>query len=72
MLGIYWLKRFLTSLTSGNVMHNELIGKEIRDTVESTRGAGVRADLPTKADYVTMTPRLVTLEGHLLTPCILP
>ena len=44
----------------GALSHAELIGKRPRDTVLSTQGESFRLFTPTLAEYVTLTPRLVT------------
>ena len=51
-----------TSL-SGDILHSEIIGKKTRDSVRSSRGADLRVYFPTLAEYVTMTPRIVTPVG---------
>lgn len=45
---------------SGYILHSEIIGRNSRDLVRSSRGADLRVYLPTLAEYVTMTPRIVT------------
>ena len=45
---------------SGDISHSEIIGKNERDLVNSSKGKGFRVNLPTLAEYITMTPRIVT------------
>ena len=45
---------------SGDISHSEIIGRNERDLVKSSRGKGLRVNLPTLAEYITMTPRIVT------------
>ena len=54
---------------SGHISHSEIIGRNERDIVKSNRGADLRAYLPTLAEYVTLTPRIVTPVSPL---CSLP
>lgn len=49
-----------TNLQHGYILHSEIIGRNSRDLVRSSRGADLRVYLPTLAEYVTMTPRIVT------------
>lgn len=49
-----------TNLQHGDILHSEIIGRNTRDLVRSSRGADLRVYLPTLAEYVTMTPRIVT------------
>lgn len=44
----------------GNLSHADIIGKEPRQLVHSTRGNAYRIHEPTLAEYVRLTPRLVT------------
>ncbi|KAF9735397.1 hypothetical protein PMIN06_002617 [Paraphaeosphaeria minitans] len=44
----------------GNLAHGDIIGKESRQLVHSTRGNAYRIHEPTLAEYVRLTPRLVT------------
>jgi len=44
----------------GSVEHDDIIGKEPRQLVISSRGASFRVHEPTLADYVRLTRRLVT------------
>ncbi|KAL2048498.1 hypothetical protein N7G274_000410 [Stereocaulon virgatum] len=48
------------NLQYGHVKHTDIIGKRTRDTVTTSRGEVYRLYLPTLADYIKMTPRLVT------------
>ncbi|KAL9133203.1 MAG: hypothetical protein Q9175_005620 [Cornicularia normoerica] len=49
-----------TNLQHGHILHSEIIGRNTRDLVKSSRGADLRVYLPTLAEYVKMTPRIVT------------
>lgn len=53
---------------SGDILHSEIIGRNSRDLVRSSRGADLRVYLPTLAEYVTMTPRIVTPVGLFHSP----
>jgi tRNA (adenine57-N1/adenine58-N1)-methyltransferase len=44
----------------GTIKHNDVIGKEPRQLVQSHKGVSFRLHEPTLADYVRLTPRLVT------------
>jgi tRNA (adenine57-N1/adenine58-N1)-methyltransferase len=44
----------------GNLAHADIIGKEPRQLVQSARGNAYRIHEPTLAEYVRLTPRLVT------------
>ena len=55
-----------TAMQQGSVKHAEIIGKRSRDTVKSTRGVDIRAYLPTLAEYVAFTPRIVTPVSFLV------
>ncbi|KAL1612725.1 hypothetical protein SLS60_000954 [Paraconiothyrium brasiliense] len=44
----------------GNLAHADIIGKEPRQLVHSARGNAYRIHEPTLAEYVRLTPRLVT------------
>lgn len=44
----------------GDYQHSDIIGKKARDVVKSTSGKTARIHIPTLAEYVTLTPRLVT------------
>jgi tRNA (adenine57-N1/adenine58-N1)-methyltransferase len=44
----------------GVIKHADVIGKEPRQLVQSSKGASYRIHEPTLADYVRLTPRLVT------------
>jgi tRNA A58 N-methylase Trm61 len=44
----------------GVIDHADIIGKEARQTVRSSKGATYRIHEPTLAEYVRLTPRLVT------------
>ncbi|KAF1991881.1 hypothetical protein K402DRAFT_416395 [Aulographum hederae CBS 113979] len=44
----------------GKLPHSEIIGKRVRETVKSNRGSEYRLHEPTLAEYVRLTPRIVT------------
>ncbi|KAF1958583.1 S-adenosyl-L-methionine-dependent methyltransferase [Byssothecium circinans] len=44
----------------GLIKHDDIIGKEVRQLVQSTRGDSYRIHEPTLAEYVRLTPRIVT------------
>jgi len=44
----------------GDYEHSSIIGKKARDVVKSTSKKPARIHIPTLAEYVTLTPRLVT------------
>jgi len=44
----------------GAFCHDDIIGKRARDVVKSSAGRDARIHAPTLAEYVTLTPRLVT------------
>jgi tRNA A58 N-methylase Trm61 len=44
----------------GKLKHAEIIGKNVRQVVETARGHGYRIHEPTLAEYVRLSPRLVT------------
>jgi tRNA (adenine57-N1/adenine58-N1)-methyltransferase len=44
----------------GTIDQASLIGKEIRDVVYTNKGVGYRIHQPTLAEYVTLSPRMVT------------
>ncbi|KAK1909331.1 hypothetical protein P3342_011410 [Pyrenophora teres f. teres] len=44
----------------GAIKHADIIGKETRQTVQSSKGGTYRVVEPTLAEYVRLTPRLVT------------
>ncbi|KAF2270818.1 S-adenosyl-L-methionine-dependent methyltransferase [Lojkania enalia] len=44
----------------GRIEHSSIIGKQRRQLVNSSRGTAYRIHEPTLADYVRLTPRLVT------------
>jgi tRNA (adenine57-N1/adenine58-N1)-methyltransferase len=44
----------------GTILHSDVIGKEPRQLVQSSKGASYRIHEPTLAEYVRLTPRLVT------------
>ena len=62
--GVFMTKKLnpksTTTFQTSSVKHAEIIGKKSRDTVESSRGHDIRAYLPSLAEYVTLTPRMVT------------
>lgn len=49
-----------TAMPLGRIDHTSIIGRKTRDTVKTHRGADVRVYMPTLAEHVTMTPRIVT------------
>lgn len=55
------LVSFKTSVTRhGAIPHASLIGARVRDTVTTSKGSEYRVYEPTLAEYVRLTPRLVT------------
>ncbi len=44
----------------GSIDHASLIGKEVRDVVYTSKGVAYRIYQPTLAEYVTLSPRMVT------------
>jgi tRNA A58 N-methylase Trm61 len=48
----------------GVVKHADIIGKESRQIVYSNKGTAYRIHRPTLAEYVRLTPRLVTPVRH--------
>lgn len=44
----------------GVIKHGDVIGKEPRQLVSSSKGSSFRVHEPTLAEYVRLTPRLVT------------
>lgn len=44
----------------GSLKHADIIGKEPRQIVNSSKGSSFRVHEPTLSDYVRLTPRLVT------------
>ena len=49
-----------TSTRLGNIDHKNVIGKQSRDVVLSSKGKELRVHAPTLDEYVVMSPRLVT------------
>lgn len=52
---------------NGRIDHSDIIGKQQRQIVRSSKGNAYRIHEPTLADYVRLTPRLVTpvrCPGH--------
>lgn len=49
-----------TSTHRGILLHSDVIGKRSRQLVHSKRGHAYRVHEPTLAEYVCLTPRLVT------------
>lgn len=49
-----------TATHRGGIKHADVIGKEPRQLVQSSRGTSYRIHEPTLAEYVRFTPRLVT------------
>lgn len=59
----------------GVIEHANIIGKEVRQIVRSSKGYEYRAHEPTLAEYVRLTPRLVTpvrllLSTHTHQTCV--
>ena len=44
----------------GTLSHKDIIGKRVRDIVETSKGVPMRIYEPTLDEYVRYTPRLVT------------
>ncbi|PYH91477.1 adenine-N(1)--methyltransferase [Aspergillus ellipticus CBS 707.79] len=44
----------------GQLEHNNIIGRRVRDMVQARKGPEYRLSLPTLEEYVALTPRLVT------------
>lgn len=44
----------------GTLSHQDIIGKRVRDIVETSKGIPMRIFEPTLDEYVRYTPRLVT------------
>lgn len=58
----------------GVIEHAHVIGKEARQIVQSSKGSEFRVHEPTLAEYVRLTPRLVTpvrllSSGHAMELC---
>ena len=49
-----------TGTHRGAIKHADVIGKEPRQIVQSSKGSSYRIHEPTLAEYVRLTPRLVT------------
>lgn len=49
-----------TGTHRGAIKHADIIGKETRQIVQSSKGSSYRIHEPTLAEYVRLTPRLVT------------
>lgn len=61
-----------TETHKGAISHAEIIGKEPRQVVQSSKGVAYRIHEPTLAEYVRLTPRLVTpvrLPQLVAAPC---
>jgi tRNA (adenine57-N1/adenine58-N1)-methyltransferase len=58
-----------TQTHRGVVKHADVIGKEPRQVVQSNKGATYRVVEPTLAEYVRLTPRLVTPVRSLHARC---
>lgn len=50
----------ITGTHRGSIKHVDIIGKQPRQIVQSSRGTSYRIHEPTLAEYVRLTPRLVT------------
>ncbi|OJJ57529.1 hypothetical protein ASPSYDRAFT_59042 [Aspergillus sydowii CBS 593.65] len=46
--------------SKGSLAHDQIIGRKVRDTVQSSKGVNYRVTLPTLDQYVALTPRHVT------------
>ncbi|KAF2177025.1 S-adenosyl-L-methionine-dependent methyltransferase [Zopfia rhizophila CBS 207.26] len=49
-----------TQTHRGNIQHSDVIGKKLRQIVPTSKGIHYRIHEPTLAEYVRLTPRLVT------------
>lgn len=54
-----------TSSRWGEIKHDNLIGKQARELVTTSKGREVRVSRPTLEEYVLETSRLVTPVGRL-------
>ncbi|KAF2868025.1 S-adenosyl-L-methionine-dependent methyltransferase [Massariosphaeria phaeospora] len=50
----------ITQTHRGNIQHADIIGKEPRQLIQTSKGTSYRCHVPTLAEYVRFTPRLVT------------
>ena len=53
----------ITHTRFGDVEHDSVIGKQVRDTVTTSKKWELRVRLPTLDEYVRLTPRMVTPVG---------
>lgn len=49
-----------TATHRGNIQHSDVIGKSLRQIVSTSKGVDYRIHEPTLAEYVRLTPRIVT------------
>jgi len=61
-----------TQTHRGVIQHADVIGKEPRQIVQSSKGATYRVIEPTLAEYVRLTPRLVTPVRICSCPSLMP
>ena len=54
-----------TSSRWGEIKHDNIIGKQARELVTTSKGREVRVSIPTLEEYVLETPRLVTPVSRL-------
>jgi tRNA (adenine57-N1/adenine58-N1)-methyltransferase len=50
----------------GSITHADIIGKGVRDVVAASKGALYRIHQPSLAEYVTLSPRIVTPVSRIL------
>lgn len=55
-----------TAADHGQISHDHIIGKQVRDLVTTSKGVKLRVHLPTLEEYVTLTPRIVTPVSEVL------
>lgn len=55
-----------TASHRGIIKHADIIGKEPREFVQASNGSTFRLHEPTLAEYIRLTPRLVTPVRHLI------
>ncbi|EEH45428.2 uncharacterized protein PADG_01578 [Paracoccidioides brasiliensis Pb18] len=49
-----------TTVANGTLKHDDIIGKQSRDAVRTTKGSLLRVTQPTLEDYIVLSPRHVT------------
>ncbi|KGQ01011.1 hypothetical protein PAAG_12323 [Paracoccidioides lutzii Pb01] len=49
-----------TTVANGTIKHDDIIGKQSRDAVRTTKGSLLRITQPTLEDYIVLSPRHVT------------